>query len=52
MKPWNVFDRNHDFLGVVEAESEEEALRLAFRTIPHAETVEERTVGHHQSGAQ
>lgn len=39
---YSVMDKNGDFIGVVEADSESEALKKAEDTIPDAATVEEK----------
>lgn len=39
---YSVMDKNGDFIGTVNADSEAEALKKAEDTIPNAATVEER----------
>lgn len=39
---WNVLDKNGDYIGIVEADSESEALKKAEDTVADAATVEER----------
>ena len=49
---YNCFNKDHEFIGIVTAEDETDALRIAKNSIPCVEYVEERFEDVPHSGAQ